>query len=58
MCATAGPALCMALDVDAKGSIWTLTAPEGANVTGGALAPGRLYITTADGWLHALGSAE
>ena len=56
MCATAGPALCMALDVDAKGSIWTLTAPEGADVTGGALAPGRLYITTKDGWLHALGS--
>ncbi len=56
MCATAGPALCMALDVGAKGSIWTLTAPQGTNVTGGALAPGRLYITTADGWLHALGS--
>ena len=48
----------MALDVDAKGSVWTLTAPQGANVTGGALAPGRLYVTSQDGWLHALGSPE
>jgi peptide/nickel transport system permease protein len=56
MCAAAGPPLCLALDVEAKGSIWELTAPAGANVTGGALAPGRLYVTTADGWVHAIGN--
>jgi hypothetical protein len=58
MCATAGPALCMALDVNAKGSTWELTPPQGVNVAGGALTPNRLYITTADGWLHALGSTN
>jgi outer membrane protein assembly factor BamB len=57
LCATAGPVFCTALDAQAKGSIWTLTAPQGANVTGGALIPDRLYVTTADGWLHAIGNA-
>jgi hypothetical protein len=58
MCATAGPPLCMALEIDAMGSIWEITAPQGGNVVGGALASDRFYITTADGWLHALGNAD
>jgi hypothetical protein len=56
MCATAGPVLCLALDVEAKGTTWELTTPIGANVVGGGLAPDRLYVTTADGWVHALGN--
>jgi outer membrane protein assembly factor BamB len=56
MCATAGPVLCLALDVEAKGTTWELTTPVGANVVGGGLAPDRLYVTTADGWVHALGN--
>jgi outer membrane protein assembly factor BamB len=58
LCAASGPVFCTALDIAAKGSLWDLTVPEGANVSGGALAPHRLYVTTADGWLHALGSPE
>jgi outer membrane protein assembly factor BamB len=46
---------CMILDKSTGGATWEMTLPEGRNVVGGAIAPGRLYIATGDGWLHALG---
>jgi hypothetical protein len=37
---------------------WDLSMPAGANVVGGALASDRLYVTTADGMLYALGEMQ
>ena len=36
--------------------VWELTLEEGALPSGGALVPGRLYVTTMDGWLYAIGA--
>ncbi len=58
LCSTLGQVLCVALDAATKDSAWEITAPGGANTAGGALAPGRLYVTTEDGWLHAIGDPQ
>jgi hypothetical protein len=58
LCSTLGQVLCVALDAATKDSAWEIAAPGGANTAGGALAPGRLYVTTEDGWLHAIGDPQ
>jgi hypothetical protein len=55
MCTSLGAALCLALDLQSKGALWELPLPNGVNGVGSALLPGRLYIATDDGWLHAIG---
>lgn len=37
---------------------WDSSLPAGANVVGGALAPGKFYVATADGVLYALGEMQ
>ena len=34
---------------------WQVVLPQGGQVNGGALVPGRLYVTTGDGAMYALG---
>jgi outer membrane protein assembly factor BamB len=58
LCSTLGQVLCVALDAAAKDSAWEIMVPGGANTAGGALAPGRFYVTTDDGWLHAIGDPQ
>ncbi|HLE27515.1 MAG TPA: ABC transporter permease subunit [Anaerolineales bacterium] len=38
--------------------VWELTLEKGALPSGGALVPGRLYVTTRDGWLYAIGAGN
>ena len=55
LCTSLGGIICLALDLENKGALWELPLPGGANGVGSALAPGRLYVATDDGWLHAIG---
>ncbi len=49
--------MCEAYRPNATTPLWSYLFPEGANgVVGAALAPGRMYVVTADGTLTALGS--
>ena len=49
---------CRALARERRDALWRLTLEEGGfGVNGAALVPGRLYVTTFDGILYALGSA-
>lgn len=57
LCARTGRARCLMLDRSTGAVGWDATLPGGINVLGGALDAGRLYITTADGMLYALGDA-
>jgi hypothetical protein len=56
---------CQAFSPGGKTPAWTVSMPEGkpnmdetAHQIWGALAPGRLYVTTRDGYLYALGDGE
>ena len=50
--------MCQAYRQDASEPHWSFTFPEGVfGVLGGAMAPGRLYVITADGTLTALGDS-
>jgi peptide/nickel transport system permease protein len=49
---------CQAFSPEAEGPVWTLALEGDTQVAGGALVPGRLYITTQDGNLHAIGADE
>ena len=50
--------MCQAYRQDASEPHWSYTFPEGVfEVLGGAMAPGRLYVITADGTLTALGDS-
>lgn len=57
LCGRVGRARCLMFDRTTGTAGWDLTMAEGAGVIGGALAAGRLYLTTADGFLFALGEA-
>ncbi|MFO7631916.1 MAG: PQQ-binding-like beta-propeller repeat protein [Caldilinea sp.] len=58
LCGSVGRARCLMLD-RATGAVgWDATLPAGASVVGGALGPDRLYVTTTDGMLYALGDAQ
>lgn len=57
LCGRVGRARCLMFDRTTGATGWDQTMPEGAGVIGGALAAGRLYLTTADGFLFALGAA-
>ena len=57
LCSRVGRARCLMFDRSTGAVGWDLTLPAGTNVLGGALAAGRLYITTMDGWLYAVGAA-
>lgn len=50
---------CRALPREGREPLWRLTLDEGgAGVNGAALVPGRLYVTSIDGVLYALGGPE
>jgi hypothetical protein len=51
-----GPMDCQAFEFGEEDPLWTL-AVEGFELAGGALAPGRLYVASTDGFLHAIGAA-
>jgi hypothetical protein len=55
LCTSLGAAICLALDLASEETIWQLDLPGGVNGSGSALTPGRLYVATEDGWLHAIG---
>ena len=55
VCTSQGPVNCLAFDLASKATLWQLALPDGINAIGSALAPGRLYVATEDGWLHAIG---
>lgn len=57
LCGRVGKARCLQFDRSAGTVGWDATLPVGLGVAGGALAPGRLYVSTADGFLVALGDA-
>lgn len=57
LCSRVGKARCLQFDRSAGTVGWDATLPAGLGVAGGALAPGRLYVSTADGFLYALGDA-
>ena len=52
---TTQAAECLALQNDRDKPLWTLPLPNGVKVTGGAIGPGVLYVTTAEGYLLAIG---
>ncbi len=51
-------AICQALRRDLNTPMWKLEIGEGIRVMGGALAPGRLYITSDRGTLYAVGMGD
>jgi peptide/nickel transport system permease protein len=51
----AGSAECVGFAPGAEAPFWQVALPQGGQVNGGALVPGRLYVTTSDGALYALG---
>jgi len=55
LCGRVGKVRCLQFDRSAGTVGWDVTMPTGLGVVGSALAPGRLYVTTADGFLYALG---
>jgi hypothetical protein len=58
LCTSLGAAHCVALDLASKRAIWDMALPQGVNGVGAALLPGRLYVATDDGWLHAIGDDD
>ena len=46
---------CVGFAPGAEAPFWQVALPQGGQANGGALAPGRLYVTTGDGALYALG---
>ena len=46
---------CAGFAPGADAPFWQVVLPQGGQVNGGALVPGRLYVTTGDGALYALG---
>jgi outer membrane protein assembly factor BamB len=50
-----GAAECVGFAPGAEAPFWRVALPQGGQVNGGALGPGRLYVTTGDGALYALG---
>jgi hypothetical protein len=63
LCGYMGPPHCLAFKPGQEEPIWEASLPEGeANIYAmvfqiwGALAPGRLYVTTQDGYFYALGA--
>ena len=46
---------CVAFAAGSDEPIWQVLLPEGGQANGGALVPGRLYVTTSDGFLYAIG---
>ncbi|MCO5214299.1 MAG: PQQ-binding-like beta-propeller repeat protein [Caldilinea sp.] len=57
LCSRIGKARCLQFDRSTGAIGWDMTMPDGLGVAGGALAPGRLYVSTGDGFLYALGDA-
>ncbi|MCB0136752.1 MAG: hypothetical protein KDD75_16730, partial [Caldilineaceae bacterium] len=57
LCSRIGKARCLQFDRSSGAIGWDMTMPDGLGVAGGALAPGRLYVSTGDGFLYALGDA-
>ncbi len=53
-----GAAECQAFAPKTEEALWIFLLPDGDEVVGGAVIPGRMYITTADGYLYALGLGE
>jgi outer membrane protein assembly factor BamB len=49
---------CQAFSPDSSAPIWTLILDQSYQVMGGALVAGRLYVTTQEGQLYAIGEAE
>ncbi len=49
-----GGAECLAYPRGAEEPLWSLPLPGAESVTGGALVPGRLYVTTAEGHFFAI----
>lgn len=49
---------CRATPAEEREPLWKLTLEQGAIVNGGALTPGRLYVTTVDGILYAIESGR
>jgi hypothetical protein len=56
VCGTVGSvqAACAAYAPNTDEPLWTLNLMAGTSVRGAALAPDRLYVTTAEGGLYAL----
>ena len=46
---------CLAFQPGGKDPLWQVTLGSGETVNGGALAPGRLYVTMEEGYLFAVG---
>jgi hypothetical protein len=58
MCGSAfGPSTCVAVKLGSSTPEWDMEL-DGAGALGGALAPGKLYVTTRDGILFALGDDQ
>ena len=49
---------CQAFSPDSSAPLWTLILDQSHQVKGGALVAGRLYVTTEEGQLYAIGEAE
>lgn len=58
LCSRVGRARCLMFDRSAGAVGWDSSLPAGANIVGGALAAGKLYVATADGVLYALGGMQ
>jgi hypothetical protein len=52
-----GDAECVGFTPGAEAPFWHVSLTRGGQPNGGALAPGRLYVTTVDGALYAIGDA-
>jgi peptide/nickel transport system permease protein/oligopeptide transport system permease protein len=56
-CGTPGAVVeCKAFDQANPEERWTLLLTQGGTVNGGAVTPGRLFVTTDEGWLFAIGN--
>ena len=51
-----GDAECVGFAPGAEEPFWRVALPQDGHANGGALVPGRLYVTTGDGALYALGN--
>jgi outer membrane protein assembly factor BamB len=49
---------CQAFSPESEEPSWKLALEQGAEVSGGALVPGRLYVATREGFLYAIGKGE
>lgn len=53
-----GDAECQAFSPAAEEPLWKLKLEQGAEVLGGAVVPGRLYVATREGFLYAIGKGD